>query len=210
MGTAWAQQKERRAWRWEIFVAAMACAVLLACGGEVSIGRTPQSTHDAGLPSVEGIAASPRLDSGAPAPAADQGRTADGGSAADSTASQCPAAEEIAGSYAGGFSGALQALIEIPLTGTISFDVLPGSGTTRLMKNGKVHVVVLGLTFDLTMEGEVACGKLLGQGGATIAGVQFSGAFLGQWQAGGFPNGSWNGQDVNSTKGSGNWTATRK
>lgn len=207
MGTAWAQQKERRAGRWEILVAALACAVLLACGGEVSIGRTP--THDAGVPSVEGIAASPRPDSGAP-PAADQGWAADRGSAADSTASPCPAAEEIAGSYAGGFSGSLQALIEIPLTGTISFDVLPGSGTTRLMKNGKVHVVVLGLTFDLTMEGEVACGKLLGQGGATIAGVQFSGAFLGQWQAGGFPSGSWNGQDVNSTKGSGHWTATRK
>lgn len=205
MSTASVQQEQRRAWRWEIVLAALASAVLGACGGEVTINTGPLGT-----PPADAEVATQPADSGPPSLPADQGIVPDQRAAADTTDPQCPSAELIAGSYAGSFSGSLQALIEIPLSGTISFDVLDGSGTTRAMKNGQVHVVVLGLTFDLTMEGEVACGKLLGTGGATIAGVQFSGAFLGQWQAGGFPAGTWNGQDVNSTKGSGSWTATRK
>lgn len=207
MTRARAMRGNERAWGRGIVLCAVAGA-LAACGGEVSVGRSPPPVvrADAGATATDALVAAHWGDTSAPpadtgAPAADQLAALPPG---------CPQPAQIAGSYAGSFSGTLKAFLPIPLSGTISFDVLPQGGAVLPMANGKVHVTVLGMVFDLEMNGEINCGKMLGKGSATIAGVQFSGAFLGQWQDDAFPGGSWSGKDVNETEGSGSWKATRK
>jgi hypothetical protein len=152
------------------------------------------------LPEEDGLATPPES-----APDADLPPAPD----SEPPANGCPTADQIGGAYSGNFTGTLQALIPINLQGAISFTLQPDGVDFKLV-NGKATGDLLGVAFDIPIQGTVICGSLNGAGTGDISGVQFSGQFLATWSAGGFTNGSWNGQDTASgTSGNGTWTATR-
>jgi hypothetical protein len=142
-------------------------------------------------------------DTGAP-PAADSQQVVPPG---------CPDPGQLAGSYAGSYTGTIQVLIPITLNGTLEFTVVPGGGGEMTLQNGKVKGTLLGITYEIPMNGTVKCGSLNGQGSGDISGVQFSGQYLATWSANNlsFTNGSWSGQDAaTGTKGSGTWSASKQ
>lgn len=123
----------------------------------------------------------------------------------------CPDPQQLAGSYTGSYTGTIQVLIPITLKGTMSFTLVPSGGGDLKLQNGKVNGALLGVTYEIPMNGTVKCGDLNGQGSGDISGVQFSGQYLAKWSAGSFSNGSWSGQDAaTGTQGSGTWSASKQ
>jgi len=126
--------------------------------------------------------------------------------------STCPAASAIAGSYSGTYKGTVTAGLPFNLTGTLSFQlVASGTPDEYTIQNGKLQGAVLGLAYSLPMQGKVVCGTLDGAGTGDVSGVKLQGTYKATWVPGGFPSGSWAGQDVDKkASGSGTWEAKKK
>ena len=128
--------------------------------------RKADSSQQQRLDGGAALPEEPAPDSGVPAP--DQGST-------PAQPPGCPALASVAGAYAGTFKGAITALfglVTIPLSGTMTFDLVV-AGSDLSIKNGKVSGVLNGTPYSFPMDGSVSCGKLAGQGIGDISGTKF-------------------------------------
>jgi hypothetical protein len=179
------------------------------CGGETGGGDRPQRSDrgtggsaDLGGPAQQDSGVPAYLDGGAPPPAPDAGAVQSNG----------PPAAQITGSYQGTYKGTVTAGLPFNLTGNLSFTLVAGASPDEYtIQNGKLQGAVLGLSYTLPMQGKVVCGKLDGAGTGDVSGVKLQGTYKATWVPGGFPTGSWSGQDVDKkANGSGTWEAKRK